>query len=306
MPHPTPKPSRHPETVDPLWLLKAIGVTILVALICAWLTLNLLFYRGQWQLVLHPTRTTSAPPSIAGAPYQLVHFGLDESAIPQLTGWWIPAAPNARYAQSTILFLPGADGSVANSIPTLAALHNLGINVFAFDYRGYGQSADTHPSQQKMTQDADSAWQYLETSRKIPAHQIIPYGTGVGASLATHLALTHPDIPALILDAPQADLLENALHDPRSALLPTRLLFHEQFPLTDLLAGLHTPKLLISTTNSTHPAFRTAADPKLTVELSSPTDAFFGPALTRFLDEYLSSTNQQPPSSNQLSPPSDH
>ena len=293
MPHPTPKPSRHPETVDPAWLLKAIGITILIALLCAWLTLNLLFYRGQWQLVLHPARTTSAPANIAGAPYELIHFGLDESATPQLTGWWIPAPANARYAQSTILFLPGADGSLANSTPTLAALHNLGINVFAFDYRGYGQSADTHPSQEKMTQDANHAWQYLNTSRNIPAHQIIPYGSGVGSSLATNLALTHPDVPALILDSPQADLLDTALRDPRTTLLPARLLFHERFPLTDLLAGLRTPKLLISTGTSAHPAFRTAADPKLTVDLSSPTDPFYGPALTRFLDAYLPSANQQ-------------
>ena len=292
MPHPTPKPSRHPETVDPAWLLKAIGITILIALLCAWLTLNLLFYRGQWQLVLHPARTTSAPANIAGAPYELIHFGLDESATPQLTGWWIPAPAHARYAQSTILFLPGADGSLANSTPTLAAQHNHGINVFAFDYRGYGQSADTHPSQEKMTQDANHAWQYLNTSRNIPAHQIIPYGSGVGSSLATNLALIHPDVPALILDSPQADLLETALRDPRTKLLPARLLFHERFPLTDILAGLRTPKLLISTGTSPHPAFRTAADPKLTVDLSSPTDPFYGPALTRFLDAYLPSANQ--------------
>ena len=295
MPHPTPKPS-HSETVDPIWLLKAIGITILFALLCAWLTLSLFFYRGQWQLVLHPARTTSAPANIAGAPYELIHFGLDESATPQLTGWWIPAPANARYAQSTIPFLPGADGSLANSTPTLAALHNLGINVFAFDYRGYGQSADTHPSQEKMTQDANHAWQYLNTSRNIPAHQIVPYGSGVGSSLATNLALTHPDVPALILDSPQADLLDTALRDPRTTLLPARLLFHERFPLTDLLAGLRTPKLLISTGTSAHPAFRTAADPKLTVDLSSPTDPFYGPALTRFLDAYLPSANQQSPS----------
>jgi uncharacterized protein len=305
MPRPTSKPS-HPETVDPIWLLKAIGITVLVALICAWLTLNLLFYRGQWQLVLHPTRTTSAPASIAGAPYELIHFGLDETATPQLTGWWIPAPPNARYAQSTILFLRGGESSLASDTQTLAALHNLGINVFAFDYRGYGQSADAHPSQEKMTQDADHAWQYLNTSRNIPAHQIIPYGTGVGASLATHLALTHPDVPALVLDSPQADLLDTALRDPRSTLLPVRLLFHERFPLTDLLSGIHTPKLLISTGSSRPSSFSTAADPKLTVELSSPTDPFYGPALTRFLDEYLPSDNHETPANNRLSPSSDH
>jgi len=286
MPHPTPKPS-HSETVDPIWLLKAIGITILVALLCAWLTLSLLFYRGQWQLVLHPTRTTSAPANIAGTHFEVIHFGLDESATPQLAGWWIPAPANARYAQSTILFLPGADGSLANSIPTLANLHNLGINVFAFDYRGYGQSASIHPSQLNMTHDADSALQYLTTSRAIPAQRIIPYGTGVGASLAIKLAADHSTISALILDAPRGDLLEVARRDPRSHLIPVRLLFHEHFPIAAPLTTLKTPKLLLSRNSSPDESFLRASSPKLIVELHTLSETLYAQSLTRFLDQYL-------------------
>jgi uncharacterized protein len=294
MPRPTPKPSKRtpptntqPEVVSPLWLVKAIALTIVAALVCGYLTLCLLFYQGQWQLVLHPTRTSTAPASIAGIPYELIRFGPDESAIPQLTGWWIPSSPNARYAHTTILFLPGADGSLTDSIPTLAALHNVGLNVFAFDYRGYGQSATTRPNQQSMTHDADSAWQYLSNSRAIPAQQIIPYGTGTGASLATQLTANHANIPALILDAPQADLLPLAQSDPRARLLPVRLLFHEHFPLAAPLSTLKTPKLLLSRSTSPNPSFRTAADPKLTVELPSPTDALYAQSLIRFLDQYV-------------------
>ena len=294
MPRPTPKPSKHtpptsapPEAVSPLWLVKAIAITIVVALFCGYLTFCLLFYQGQWQLVLHPTRTSAAPVSIAGAPYQLLHFGPDESATPQLTGWWIPASPGARYANTTALFLPSGDGSLANAIPTIAALHNLGLNVFAFDYRGYGQSAPTRPSQQNMAHDVDSAWQYLTNSRAIPEQQIIPYGTGVGASLATQLAANHSAIPALILDAPEADLLEAAQRDPRSRLIPLGLLFHEQFPLATQLSTLKTPKLLLSRSTSPAPSFHTAADPKLTVELPSPSDPLYSQSLTRFLDQYL-------------------
>jgi alpha-beta hydrolase superfamily lysophospholipase len=309
MPRPTPKPSKRTsptnaqtEVVSPLWLLKAIALTIIAALVCGYLTLCLLFYQGQWQLVLHPIRTSGAPTSIAGIPYELIRFGPDESAIPQLIGWWIPSLPNARYGHATILFLPGADGSVADSIPTLASLHNLGLNVFAFDYRGYGQSAATRPNQQNMTHDTDSAWQYLTISRAIPAQQIIPYGTGVGASLVTQLAVNHANIPALILDAPQADLLPLAQSDPRARLLPVRLLFHEQFPLAEPLSTLKTPKLLLSRSTSPNPSFRTAADPKLTVELPSPTDARYAQNLIRFLDQYL--TQSLPPTPIQQLVPS--
>jgi uncharacterized protein len=276
-----------------MWLAKAIAITIVAALFCGYLTFCLLFYQCQWQLVLHPTRTSSAPASLAGIPYELIHFGPDESANPQLTGWWIPAAPGARYTHTTILFLPGADGSLANSIPTLTSLHNVGLNIFAFDYRGYGQSAPTHPSQLNMTHDANSAWQYLTTSRAIPAQQIIPYGTDVGASLAVKLAADHSTIPALILDAPRGDLLKVARRDTRSRLIPVRLLFHEYFPLAAPLATLKTPKLLLARNTSPDESFLHASDPKLTVELPSPSESLYTKSLTRFLDQYLPSAPVQ-------------
>src|SRR5437868_3074689 len=148
MPRPTSKPARPtkpqpapPEVVSPAWLITALVLTMVAALVCGYLTLCLLFYQGQWQLVLRPTRTSAGPTSIAGIPYELVRFDPDESATPQLTGWWIPAAAGSRYAPIIILFLPDGNGSLVNSIPSLASLHNLGLNVFAFDYRGYGQSA---------------------------------------------------------------------------------------------------------------------------------------------------------------------
>ncbi|GGG73447.1 alpha/beta hydrolase [Edaphobacter dinghuensis] len=290
-----PQPTPQPETVDPRWLVKAIAATIGVAILCGYLALCLLFYQGQWQLVLHPTRTTSVPASINGAPYELLHFGPDDSAIPQLTGWWIPAAPQAPYANLTLLFLPPGDGSLADSIPTLATLHNLGINIFAFDYRGYGQSANTHPTQQRMAHDADSAWTYLTTSRDVPTNRIIPYGTGAGASLAASLATTHSTIPALILDSPHTDLLDTARRDPRSSLLPVALLFHETFPLTAPLQILHTPKLLLSKSSQSPAAYRTAADPKITVEFTTPTEAVYTQALTRFLDKYAPNSQQLVP-----------
>jgi hypothetical protein len=260
--------------------MKAIAFVVLAALICGYLTLSLLFYQGQWQLVLHPKHEAQAPET------SWIHFGPDKSAIPQLTGRWIPAAPGARYANTTILFLPSGDGSLSDFNSTLDRLHNLGVNVFAFDYRGYGYSADVHPNQLRMTQDTESAWAYLNTSRNVHAHQIIPYGIGVGASLATHLAASHSDIPALILESPKGDLLDTVRHDPHAGLMPVRLLFHEIFPLAAPLTALRTPKLLISKGDAA-PAFRAASDPKLTIEFDSPSDATYAQALSRFLDQFI-------------------
>lgn len=283
----TPLPQPEPVTVEPMWLVKAIGATILAALLCAYLALCLLFYQGQWQLVLHPARTEAAPQSIGGAPFEVIHFGPDASAIPQRTGWWIPAGSDNRYGSATILFLPAGDGSLQDSIPTLAALHSMGMNVFAFDYRGYGQSAKSHPNQERMTADVEAAWNYLIGSRAIADKKIVVYGTGVGASLAVRLAAEHKEIPGVILDAPRGDLLDVARSDPRSHLVPVGQLFHERFPLAEPLQSLHTSKLLLSQSGAPQKiraAFDSAAMPKTVAEIQSPAEDAYRAAVTKFLD----------------------
>ena len=285
--YPPRPPASAPEVVDPAWLLKAIGIMILAALICGYATLCFLFYQGQWQLILHPTRSSTPLPA------NLFKFGADETGLPQLTGAWTPATPGSRYANLTILYLRGGDGSLDDSTAALATLHDLGINVFAFDYRGYGHSVGTHPNQLHMTQDAETALQYLITSRAIPEKQIIPYGIGLGASLATHLAITHSALPAIILDSPALDPLQIALNDPRTKLLPVRSLFHDRFPLAEPLATLKTPKLLLSP-GVTNPAFTSGASPKITVELPTSSTALYQQSITRFLDQYVPAAGPHP------------
>ncbi|MCU1324038.1 MAG: hypothetical protein JWM43_3687 [Acidobacteriaceae bacterium] len=309
MPRPTPSskkrqpassprsgaPSNAPELVDPQWIVKGLGLILLAAILCGYLSLCLLFYIGQWQIVLHPKRTSDHPAALSGTPVQFLSFAPDESAVPQLTAWSIPATPGGRYPDTTLLYLPAGDGSLADAIPTLTALHDLGINVFAIDYRGYGQSANTtHPGQKILAEDAELAWQYLHATRSLSEKQILPYGAGVGASLAAHLSATHPQTAAVILDSPHGDLLQTVLHDDRTKLLPARLLFHERFPLTAPLSTLHTPKLLLSG-STLPPAFQSAADPRITVELNAvpgslSTQPGFAASIKRFLDQYLPPT----------------
>lgn len=296
----TSKPRRHShhqhaEKVEGAWLAKALGLVIAAALVCTYLTLCILFYRSQWQLVLHPSR--AANPQAAQQP--LIHFAPGPSAQPQLTGQWLPAAPDSHDHGLTILFLPGGDGDRTATFATQTALHNLGLNLFVFDYRGYGQSANVHPTQQRMIEDTESAWSYLTGVRNVPGSTIIPYGVGVGASLATRLALTHSEIPAVILDSPYTDLDEVIRRDSRLRLLPTGLLFHETFPLAEPLSRLSRPKLLIAVGKNAEPSvFYRAADPKITVMLPADSGALFNQAVLRFLDQYLPVSSPAPSLTN--------
>lgn len=292
-------PSSHPpEVVDPAWLAKAFLGMVLIALVCGYLTLCGLFYQGQWQLVLHPVRTAAAPPSVGGVPFESLRFGAGASGVPQLTGWWIPPVAGTPFSHLTVLYLPGGDGSLAADQATLASLHDLGVAVFAIDYRGYGQSADLHPSEQTMTEDAQAAWVYLKTLRGLPADRIILYGRGVGASLALALPAAKGvtgAASALILDQPDFDVEQRIRRDARSHLLPMSLLFHNRFALLPALDELKIPKLILSRSEHEDPAILHAADPKMTVALPPARTDLYAATIRRFLDEYAAPSQASQP-----------
>ncbi len=282
-----------------MWLVKAIGLSFVAALVCAWLAVCLLYYQGEWQLVLHPTHTVDRTPKSAGLDYEDVRFDVGETGQPLLTGWFVPAAEGAKYADVTVLYLHDGSLSLAATVPTLARLHAAGLNVFAFDYRGFGLSDGAgHPTEARMTQDAVAALEYLLETRHIAIGQIVPYGTGLGASLAVGMARSHGGIRAVVVDNPDPDPTATAMGSRPSRVVPIRLLFRERFEIAGPLSTLATPKLLIAGgPNSTNGAatlralqvlFHGAASPTLAVTLPPANyDSAFQTAVTRFLDEYM-------------------
>jgi uncharacterized protein len=227
------------------WILKALAVVFLLAFLCAYATICILFSRSQWQLVLHPSHTVASSPASLHLPYTEVHFGVDNSGLPQLTGWWIPASSSPA-ASPTALILHAADGSMANALPAAQLLHAQHLNVLLFDYRGYGHSLGQHPTEASMEADAATALTYLTSTRSLPQTSIVVYGTGLGASLAVHLCAQNPSLAALILQSPDGDLTARVRQDPRAKLIPFHLLFNEPFPLASPLRTLPTPKLLLT------------------------------------------------------------
>ena len=286
-PRPTPPrvpQSQSPQLIDPRWVLKALAAVFAVALLFAYATLCLLFYQGQWQLVLHPSRTVATTPASLGLAFNEVHI-FPVAGQPQLDGWLIPAADTSA---PTALILHGADGSIADALPSAHTLHDAGLNVLLFDYRGFGRSTGQHPTQLSMQEDAAGALAYLTDTQHTAPSNIILFGSGLGASVATRLTADRHNIPAIILESPDGDFAERAYADPRARLVPTRWLFHETFPLADTLHTLATPKLLISYTTATPPlVVQRAADPKVTLELPSRNDPALPTAIHRFLGTYV-------------------
>ena len=279
------------DPIDPIWLLKAVAVVILAALVCGYLTLCLLFYQGQWQFVLHPTGTPAALTTLATLPAQPIRFDAAASGTPRLSGALLPAPPDARYAAYTILYLRDGSASLSQSAVdtrNLTVLHSLGLNVFAFDYRGFGQSDPVHPTQSRMTEDTNAALAYLRDVRSITENHIVLFGVGTGASLAATLAASHPTIPAAIFTPNPKSPLAEVLTDPRVRFLPVRTLFHETFSL-DALATLPTPKLILLPTAHSTPRdlLPPIATPKFTLDYKEGDSATLSTAISRFLDQDL-------------------
>jgi pimeloyl-ACP methyl ester carboxylesterase len=275
------------EFISGKWLLSALGIVLGAAVICAYATLCLLFYQGSWQLLFHPSRTVSATPGIS---YQEIQFDYTETGKPQLTGWWIPAEAGADYASNTILFLHDGRGSLSDTVTQLQDLHNLGINVFAFDYRGFGKSADLHPSEISLNQDADAALNYITGTRHLPARSILLYGSGLGAPLAASTTTRHPETAALILENISTNALTLFASDARTKILPVRLLTSDRFDTTETLKTLHTPKLFLDRDNDplTHDAYSIANAPKQFSQIRPQDKSRYLETMRHFLDEVLS------------------
>ncbi len=296
MASPTPKrapqPASLPDTVDPRWLLKAIAATIVAALACAYLTVCLLVWQGAWQLVLHPAAKIDRTPAV---PFDTIHFDSSTTGKPRLTAWWIPASSTSP----TILYLHDGTGNLAANVDRLTLLHNASLNVFALDYRGFGQSDGPHPTEARMSEDAAAALDYLLNTRHLAARQIIPQGVGLGATLAAHLAQAHPELPALILDDPDPTLATRVLKERGSTLIPVGLMLRDRFDLAPTLPTLTQPKLILLGRTPLPDAAFLASIPaaKMTVTLAAPGipvapqvpdhDTAYIQALQRFLAEYL-------------------
>ena len=286
-------PSEPRPTVSGRWLLKAIAISIVVAAFCCWAALCLLFWQGSWQLLYHPAATIAHTPASAGIHFDPVAFAATDTGLTRLTGWWISAEPASPFRQYTVLYLHGKDGDLGDTVDALAALHAAGVNVLAFDYRGYGQSQFARPSEAHWRQDTEWALQYLTGTRHIAPGKIVLDGDGLGANLALEVAAAHPEFAGVILRDPVPDATRAIFSDARSRLVPARLLVRDRYDLDAPAGNLRIPSLWFyqsaapgsGRSDSEPAAYRKVAPRKMLVWLPAgpAEEKAFADALSRWL-----------------------
>jgi hypothetical protein len=133
------------------------------------------------------------------------------------------------------------------NVEVLQAIHALGVNVFAFDYQGFGNSQAGHPSQKKAYANGVAALNYLTGLRHIPVDHIVVYGARLGAAVAAHVAQNSPNIAGLILEDPQPSLAREIKREQHIHLLPMWLVFKDRFDISEILPSLKMTKLILTT-----------------------------------------------------------
>jgi uncharacterized protein len=232
-----------PPTVSARWLLTAASIAIVGAAACAWLTLCLLFWQGSWQLLYHPASAITRTPASVGLAFDPVAFATAETGETRLKGWWIPAESGSPYSRFTVLYLHGQSGNLGDSVNDLAALYAIGVNILAFDYRGYGQSQFAHPSEAHWREDAEWALQYLTATRHVAPGSIVLDGKGLGANLVLEVAAAHPGLAGVMLESPLDSPVNDLFNDPRARLVPAHLLVRDRFDADKAAAALLIPSL---------------------------------------------------------------
>ena len=210
------------------------------ALFCAWGTLCFLFWQGNWQLLYHPGSAVTRTPASVNLPFDSIGFASNTAGDPQLRGWWIPASSQARF---TALYLHGADGNLGDTVDALARLHASGLNILAFDFRGYGQSRFAHPSEARWREDADSAIGYLSGTRHLAINSIILVGKDLGANLAIETAAAHPDLAGVVLEQPLASPTQAIFSDARAHLVPAHWLVSDRWQTSSSAGNILIPSL---------------------------------------------------------------
>ncbi|HEU5457414.1 MAG TPA: alpha/beta hydrolase [Terracidiphilus sp.] len=282
-----------PPTVSPVWLLQVLGAVGLGSLVFVWMALCFVFWQGSWQLLYHPASKLARTPAAVGLPFDPVGLATTEAGVPRLSAWWIPAAPGAPFANTTVLYLHGATGNLGDTVDDLQRLHAVGLTILAIDYRGYGQSQFVHPNEARLLQDAGWALQYLTGTRHAAPGSILLVGRGLGANLAAEVAAAHPNLAGVVLEDPAPDPASAIFRDARARIVPAHWLVGDRWDLNAAAARLQTPTLWLESssasgqlTPSERPAaFHKIAGPKSLVWMvsSANTDKDF----TRILDAWL-------------------
>ncbi|MDA0275508.1 MAG: alpha/beta fold hydrolase, partial [Proteobacteria bacterium] len=141
-----------------------------------------------------------------------------------------------------LLYLHGARVNLTSSVYRIRGYAQMGFNVLAIDYRGFGRSSERLPSEDSVYEDAEAAWRWLATRVPVPQRRVI-FGHSLGGAIAVELALRAGDAGALVLESTFTSIREMA--ETRAAFLPIDGLITQHFEVEKKLPRVRMPVFIV-------------------------------------------------------------
>jgi len=192
------------------------------------------------RLIFLPTRHPAGwwdGPKIRGLAVEDVW--MDTSDGERIHGWF---APGPDGDGPVILYFHGNAGNLSDRTDFVQTLVGEGLSVFIVDYRGYGRSSG-RPNEAGLYRDAEAAWDYLVTTRNVPAERIVILGRSLGGGVATELAVRRPNARGLILESTFRSIAH--IGQRQFPFLPVRLLLRTRFDNLAKVPEIRVPTLVV-------------------------------------------------------------
>lgn len=159
----------------------------------------------------------------------------------QLHGWFV----HKEDAVATLLWCHGNAGNITDRLDNLAKLVRLPVNVFIFDFRGYGRSNGS-PDEKGIYLDAEAAYDFLVSRKDVEQDKIILFGRSLGGAVAVDLA-TKRKCAGLILESTftsAKDMAKSAF-----GFIPIHLIIKTKFNSVDKISQIQVPILFLHGTS---------------------------------------------------------
>lgn len=211
------------------------------------------------QIIYHPYKFPDGYWNPASVQAEDVHFSSSDGV--RLHGWYVASTG----ATATMLWFHGNAGNLTHRMDNIEMLKPLGINIFIFDYRGYGKSEGA-PDEAGIYLDSQAAYDWLVNVKKIPPRKIILFGRSLGGICAIEIAAKNP-AGGLILESvfPSARKMARKIFP----FLPLGWIIKSRFDAIAKVPGLKLPKLFLHGTRDEivpyemgRELFAAAAEPK--------------------------------------------
>ncbi|MFQ5671874.1 MAG: alpha/beta hydrolase [Nitrospinales bacterium] len=184
----------------------------------------------------------------------------------KLHGWFVPA----EGAAATLLWFHGNAGNLTHRLDNIIRLRALGLNVFIFDYRGYGKS-EGEPDEPGIYRDSLAAYETLVRIKKISPERLFLFGRSLGGVCAIEVAAQRP-AAGLILESTftsAKDMARNLF-----PFLPLGYFIRSKFDAIGKIPAIEIPKLILHGTEDEIVPYRmgrelyeAAAEPKAFYEI---------------------------------------